>query len=392
MGFRREVFDTVGRFDERLGAGASGCSEDSEMWYRVLAAGSRCRYEPAAVVHHYHRADWNDLARQLRDYTRGHVVALFVQYWNHRDWGNLRRVFIALPCYYLWLLKEGCRRGFGPRHRLLPAEFSGWCAGLKAAFGHWREPANGAAPHLYKSPRAAFLRRNPFPKPLLDGFFFREKMRAIHHVAPDEPISRILEIGGGRSGLTALLYPTAQIVNIDLEPGYGSAPCNRRPGTRFICGDATRLPFTDGRFDLVTMFDVIEHIPADGRAMAEALRVLRPGGALLVSTPNENWQFPYYRLLRPICPSEETVMAEWGHVRRSYRLQELEQLVGFPAGRIANFITPMTVLGHDVAFSRLPPRLRTLACALLMPLTGLGYFLYRPKGRGTETASAWRKA
>src|SRR4029453_17415253 len=44
MAFRREAFDRVGLFDERLGAGASGCSEDSEVWYRLLAEGHRCRY------------------------------------------------------------------------------------------------------------------------------------------------------------------------------------------------------------------------------------------------------------------------------------------------------------------------------------------------------------
>ena len=243
-----------------------------------------------------------------------------------------------------------------------------------------------------KAPRWAFLRRNPFPKPLLDGFFYREKMRAIHHVAPDGPVSRILEIGGGRSGLTALLYPQAEIVNIDLDRSYAEAPTNRQPGTRFVCGDATRLPFADGTFELVTMFDVMEHISADSLAMAEALRVLAPGGALLVSTPNEHWRFPYYRVLRPLCPSEAAIMADWGHVRRGYRLAELERLVGHPAERIARFITPLTVAGHDIAFSKLPRRLRTLICALLLPLTGLGYVLHRPEGRGTETAAAWRKA
>ena len=244
----------------------------------------------------------------------------------------------------------------------------------------------------YKAPRGVFLRRNPFPKPLLDGFFYREKMRAIYHVAPDEPVARILEVGGGRSGLTALLYPQAQIVNIDLDRTYADAPSNRQPGTNFICGDATQLPVPDGAFDLVTMFDVMEHIPEDRAAMAEALRVLRPGGALLVSTPNEYWRFPYYRALRPICPSEQSIMAEWGHVRRGYRLEELEGLVGQSAQKIANFITPLTAPSHDISFSGLPARLRTLVCALLMPLTGLGYVLHRPDGRGTETAALWRKA
>ncbi|GGF01968.1 hypothetical protein GCM10011611_04330 [Aliidongia dinghuensis] len=146
MGFRRAAFERVGLFDERLGAGASGCSEDSELWYRLLAVGARCRYEPAAVVRHYHRADWAGLTRQLRDYTKGHVVALFVQYWRWHYAGDIRRVFVSLPYYYLWLLKEGCRRGFGSRQRLLPAEIAGWCAGLRGAFNLWRADRRGNGP------------------------------------------------------------------------------------------------------------------------------------------------------------------------------------------------------------------------------------------------------
>src|SRR5262249_46212823 len=52
MAFRRAAFAKVGLFDTRLGAGASGCSEDSELWYRLLATGHVCVYEPSAVVYH----------------------------------------------------------------------------------------------------------------------------------------------------------------------------------------------------------------------------------------------------------------------------------------------------------------------------------------------------
>lgn len=243
-----------------------------------------------------------------------------------------------------------------------------------------------------KRRRGEFLSRNPFPKPWLDGFFYREKMRAIHRIAPDGPVARVLEIGGGQSGLAALLYPAAQITTLDLDPVYGRAPCNRQERTGFVCGDAARLPFADGSFDVVTLFDVLEHVREDRLAAAEAWRVLRPGGTLLASTPNENWRFPYYAWFRPFCPSEAAIMAEWGHVRRCYRLGELETLVGAPADRIAHFITPLTAPGHDIAFSKLPARLRTALCALLMPLTGLGYLLHRPERRGTETAAGWQKA
>src|SRR5688572_18311517 len=49
--------------------------------------------------------------------------------------------------------------------------------------------------------------------------------------------------------------------------------------------DALHLPFADGSFDVVTMFDVLEHLSDDSRALNEVHRVLRPGGALVLSVP-----------------------------------------------------------------------------------------------------------
>src|SRR5262249_30963558 len=208
----------------------------------------------------------------------------------------------------------------------------------------------------HKARRSEFLSRNPFPKPFLDGFFYREKMRAIHRVAPDESVDDVLEIGGGGGGLTALLYPRARVVNVDRDAAFAGAPPNRQSGVRVICCDAACLPFPRARLAAVTMFDVVEHVPADRAAVSEALRVLRRGGALIVSTPNENWRFPYYGVMRPLCPTEVEIMAEWGHVRRGYSLGDLESLVGSRAEISASFITPITVIGHDVSFSRLPAR------------------------------------
>jgi GT2 family glycosyltransferase len=115
MAFRREVFERVGRFDERLGAGASGCSEDSELWYRLLADGYRCRYWPEAVVLHRHRADWPELRRQLHLYMRGHVTGLFVQFERSREWGNLYRALWELPRHLFHLAYHRGKRWIGRR-------------------------------------------------------------------------------------------------------------------------------------------------------------------------------------------------------------------------------------------------------------------------------------
>ena len=245
----------------------------------------------------------------------------------------------------------------------------------------------------WKQPLSQFLAKNPFSRPLTLGFFYREKMRAIHTIAPDLPFASILEVGGGQGGLTTLLYPKSHITNLDFEPKFAQATCNQQPNIRFVCGDATQLPFPDNSFDAVTMFDVLEHIPDDCRAVAEALRVLKPNGFLLVSTPDAStWRFPYYSFMKPICPPESAVMAEWGHVRRGYTLANLKTLIPLPCQQYATFINPITVLCHDIAFSNLPRSLSYLLCCLLSPITWIAYWLHRPHASGAETASVWQKA
>jgi 2-polyprenyl-3-methyl-5-hydroxy-6-metoxy-1,4-benzoquinol methylase len=54
----------------------------------------------------------------------------------------------------------------------------------------------------------------------------------------------------------------------------------------FEAGDVTRLPFEDASFDVVTCFETVEHVSAQRDAVAELARVLRPGGLLLISSPN----------------------------------------------------------------------------------------------------------
>ncbi|MGC1306850.1 MAG: class I SAM-dependent methyltransferase [Phormidesmis sp.] len=216
-------------------------------------------------------------------------------------------------------------------------------------------------------------------------------MKAIYQIAPDSAYQEILEVGGGQGGLTPLLYPKAHVTNIDIDPAFAKAPSNQNKNVTFVCGDATQLPFESDSFDAVTMFDVLEHIPDHKKAISEALRVLRSGGMLLISTPNENWRFPYYKAMQLVCPSDTEVMAEWGHVRRGYALSELTALIGLPCKQFYTFITPITVIGHDLAFSRLPFWMRQLLSILVSPITWIGYLLHRPHGKGTETASSWEK-
>jgi glycosyltransferase involved in cell wall biosynthesis len=129
MAFRKSLFDMVGYFDEQLGAGASGCSEDSEMWLRVLWNGFYIQYNPHAIVFHEHRKRMKDLRKQMFSYTKGHIVAAFIQHRKHPTLGYKKRIFNEYPVYYLRRLIKGF-----PSYRLkdktLFYEILGWFSGI----------------------------------------------------------------------------------------------------------------------------------------------------------------------------------------------------------------------------------------------------------------------
>lgn len=63
MAMRRQLFSRVGLFDERLGPGRSGISEDVEFAQRINRHGGRIGYEPRAAV--YHEVDWSRLTEEF---------------------------------------------------------------------------------------------------------------------------------------------------------------------------------------------------------------------------------------------------------------------------------------------------------------------------------------
>jgi SAM-dependent methyltransferase len=94
----------------------------------------------------------------------------------------------------------------------------------------------------------------------------------------------------------------------------GEAPASARAET--VRGDALALPYPDGTFDCVIASEILEHVPDDDAAIAELIRVLKAGGALVVTVPR--W------LPERVCwlLSEEYHSNEGGHVR-VYRASDL---------------------------------------------------------------------
>jgi hypothetical protein len=100
------------------------------MWYRILAAGYFCQYEPGAVAFHHHRREMDDLRQQLRSYMRGHAAALLVQFERHRHYGNLRRVLVTLPWHYTRRLVRFTLGRDRWQLQTLPDEVCGWLSGI----------------------------------------------------------------------------------------------------------------------------------------------------------------------------------------------------------------------------------------------------------------------
>jgi SAM-dependent methyltransferase len=94
----------------------------------------------------------------------------------------------------------------------------------------------------------------------------------------------------------------------------GEAPASAK--AEAVKGDALDLPYHDGSFDCVIASEILEHVPADDRAIDELVRVLKPGGMLAVTVPR--W------LPEKVCwlLSDEYHANEGGHIR-IYRADEL---------------------------------------------------------------------
>jgi SAM-dependent methyltransferase len=95
-----------------------------------------------------------------------------------------------------------------------------------------------------------------------------------------------LEVGCGEGTNLARLVRRGRPIGIDRYVEKARFAAHALPAARLACADAGALPFRDGTFRSVVVRDVFHHVPDAGRAAAEAVRVLAPGGTLAVLEPN----------------------------------------------------------------------------------------------------------
>lgn len=120
-----------------------------------------------------------------------------------------------------------------------------------------------------------------------DHFWFEARetllLKRVAHLDPAP--RRVLDLGCGNGRfLTAMAIRGAETAGIDAYPGGLERALQRTPAALLMTGDITRTPLPDASFDLISLLDVLEHVPP-GPLLGEVRRLLAPGGRLLVAVP-----------------------------------------------------------------------------------------------------------
>jgi 2-polyprenyl-3-methyl-5-hydroxy-6-metoxy-1,4-benzoquinol methylase len=113
---------------------------------------------------------------------------------------------------------------------------------------------------------------------------------AYEFVLPMIKDKKVLDVGCGLAYGTALMAGSAEsITGLDYDQETIDENISRYQGIKnlnFQRAIIPPLPFADNSYDVITAFQFIEHIAPRKEFMKECLRVLKPGGSLLVTTPN----------------------------------------------------------------------------------------------------------
>lgn len=156
-------------------------------------------------------------------------------------------------------------------------------------------------------PEAADLRRH-----YEEGYLHLESIRTrlstgrrrlfqvyLERLARDAPGRRLLDVGcGGGDFLEEAQESGWEAVGLELH--RGAAEAGARRGLTVVEGGPEALP--EGRFDAVTLWNVLDQMPDPARDLAPILERLAPGGLLLVRVPNLTFHLAAWRLWRLLLP------------------------------------------------------------------------------------------
>ncbi len=155
-----------------------------------------------------------------------------------------------------------------------------WTSGRLAELGAGYAKTFGRMLALRNSVKAADYDHRAFDSWIpLQRYWQRARFRVIRGMVDGS--TRILDIGCGSSRIVQSL---PQAVGLDMQ--LRKLRWLRAPGRQLVQASLMRLPFPDEAFDCVICSEVIEHIPTEEIDLTDMVRVLAPGGILVLGTPD----------------------------------------------------------------------------------------------------------
>lgn len=97
----------------------------------------------------------------------------------------------------------------------------------------------------------------------------------------------VVDAGSGEGYGAAIMARAGRVVGLELDGAAAAHAARRYPDVRFLRADLCRPPLADGSADAVVALQVLEHLHCPDGFVASCRRVLRPRGALVLSTPNQ---------------------------------------------------------------------------------------------------------
>ncbi|SDJ29253.1 2-polyprenyl-3-methyl-5-hydroxy-6-metoxy-1,4-benzoquinol methylase [Frankineae bacterium MT45] len=120
-----------------------------------------------------------------------------------------------------------------------------------------------------------------------ENYWFRRHQVAYEFILDRLRDAVVVEVGCGEGYGSALLATAArQVLGVDYDELAISHCANRYSEVDFVRGNLAALPVRDGAADAVVSLQVIEHVWDHPQFVRQCRRALRPGGRLIVSTPN----------------------------------------------------------------------------------------------------------
>jgi glycosyltransferase involved in cell wall biosynthesis len=155
-----------------------------------------------------------------------------------------------------------------------------WTSGRLAELGAGYLKTLGRLMALRNSVKSADYDHRAFDSWIpLQRYWQRARFRVIRSMVDGR--TRILDIGCGSSRIVQSL---PQSVGLDMQ--IRKLRWLRAPGRQLVQASLMQLPFEDGAFDAVICSEVIEHIPREEIDLGDMVRVLAPGGTLVLGTPD----------------------------------------------------------------------------------------------------------